>query len=129
MPLDDLLSSMHRDKLALHETSIKDIDEKIARRQDAGNRLIDKLEEQLRDLGTQRLQLIPEGGMSDLHRRERQGLEREIRDREITLEMERLQLTRDLSFLEGERRRLTQYVMEEEQLQSTVTKAFYDPKP
>ena len=124
--LDDILGSMHRDKSAISDATLQDIDEKIQRRREAGNELIQKLEEQLRELTQQTLHLMPEGGMFDTHRRERQGLEREFRDREITLAMEKLQLTRDVSFLEQERRRVKQYVMQEQQLHERMQNAFYD---
>lgn len=125
MAIDDLLGDLHQDRVTVTRSLKGKIDEEIAARRAASFLVISTLEEQIRDLTEQINRQQSGGGMVDLHRKDREHLERERRDRELLLAMERVNLWRDQQHAKAEERLLTREELEEQQRYERFNKAFY----
>lgn len=126
MNLDDILGSAHDDHLAVTTTLRERIAQQRERRRSASHDLITTLKEQIDDLTNQKNLLLPEGGMADLNRRERQILEQQIREKELSLAHEHIQVLRDHQQDFMYELHLIREELEEQQEHQGVTRAFYE---
>jgi hypothetical protein len=111
---DDLLGTLHHDKLASLDDRLHAIDLELNHRRLIGQEHTVRILEQLEVLNAEILRLRPEGQHAiDLHHLKRAPLEREHRELELQIHEEREERWRDEQNLRREQRELRQTKQEQ----------------
>lgn len=125
MALDDFLSGLHADDQRSVEEQLAAIERELAMRHALSVMTTTTLFDQHRKLRADILTLFPEHpGAVDVHRRDRQALEREARAIEQLLDREATDKWRDEQSLQRERRELSREHREEEDSYTRLSDAY-----
>lgn len=125
MAIDDLLGSLHDDRLQVTASLREKLSTQRQQREQAGQFLTDTLREQIHDLKEQENLLLPNGGMADLNRQERLRITERRMEKELSLAHEPIQLQRDMQQALMYELHLTREEVEEEQTHAWMNGVFY----